>query len=156
MNEAAEWQWQFLCFKSEREGCPVQSWFDGLPDDAQDEIRDLLGYLRIKTKSKWEKPSFDPLAGEGGISELRPGKISREESGVIKTYTYRIYGFRGPREFEHSYTFLHGNDKNVRNDKDGKRIAKERLVQIERREATVCEFQERADSQIDEEQGREN
>jgi hypothetical protein len=146
MSAKAKWQWKFLCFKSEQEGCPVQGWFDGLPDDVRDEICDLLQYLRVKTKSKWRKPTFDPLKGEGGISELRAGKISREESGVIKTYTYRIYGFRGPKEFKHSYTFLHANDKNVRNDKDGKRIAKERLRQIERREATVCEFQEWSDS----------
>jgi len=146
MSATTKWQWRFLCFKSEREGCPVQIWFDGLPNEAQDEICDLLRYLRFKTKSKWKKPTFDPLEGEGGISELRLGKISREESGVIKTYTYRIYGFRGPKGFKHSYTFLHGNDKNVRNDKDAKRIAKERLGQIERREATVCEFQESPDS----------
>lgn len=146
MSETTEWQWQFLCFISEHEGCPVQSWFDDLPDEVRDEIRDILRYLRFKTKSKWEKPTFDPLEGEGGISELRLGKISREENGVIKTYTYRIYGFRGLRELDHSYIFLHGNDKNVRNDKNGKRIARERLGQIERREATVCVFQEGTDS----------
>jgi hypothetical protein len=146
MNLAEEWQWRFLCFKSEREGNPVQKWFDGLPDEAQEEIRDLLGYLRVKTKSKWEEPEFDPLKGEGGISELRPSPILREESGKVRKYTCRIYGFFGPKEYEHSYTFLHGNDKNVRNDIDGKRIAKEHLGQIEHRQATVHEFQEWPDS----------
>jgi hypothetical protein len=147
MNPAGEWHWQFLCFKSELEGNPVQEWFDGLPDEVQDEIRDLLRYLRSKTNSKWQKPEYDPLDGEGGISELRPRKVSCKESGKIRTYTCRIYGFSGPREYKHSYTFLHGNDKgNVRNDVNGKRIAKERLGQIERREATVQEFQEWPDS----------
>jgi len=148
MNAAEEWEWRFVCFKSRREPNPVQEWFDGLPDEVQDEIRDLLQHLRVKINSKWQRPAFDPLVREGGIiSELRPRQVPCEENGEVRTYTCRIYGFFGPKGHKHSYTFLHGNDKgNVRDDVDGKLTAKDRFGQIEREEATVQEFKEWPDS----------
>ena len=146
MSDESSWRWTFLGFESDLEGRPVQTWFFGLPDNAQDEIRDLIRYLRNMTNSRWQKPAFDPLEGGGGISELRPDDVSHEEDGEIKTVTYRIYGFFGPKERKNSYTFLHGTDKKERNDKAGKQIAKDRLGQLGRGEATVHEFQEWPDS----------
>jgi hypothetical protein len=116
-------------------------WFDGLPEDAKDEIRDLLGYLEKMTATKWRRPEFDPLEGDSGISELRASNTSSENNGEIKTAIRRIYGFFGPKERKRSYTFLHGAEKIVGNDKNGKRIARERLKRLERGEATVHEFE---------------
>lgn len=121
------------------EGRPVQSWYDNLPEDAKDEIRDLLNYLQKLTSSLWRRPEFDELDGAGGISELRPPDITLEVAGELETLTFRIYGYFGPTEGV--YTFLHGARKDVKNDTRGKRVARKRLQQLERGEATTHEFE---------------
>lgn len=107
-------------FQSAEEGRIVQKWFNGLPLEARAEIIDILQGLQIVTTRRWGRPEFDPLKGAGGISEIRPDDI-RSERG---SETYRIYGFFGPDQRE--YTLLHGTLKTERNDRDGKRIARER------------------------------
>ncbi len=113
----------------------MQTHFDSLPDAHRDEILDLLGYLQNAIQSLWRRPEFDPLDGEYGISEIRPADI-RDDEGV--TY-YRIYGYFGPCEGE--YTFLHLTAKRVKNDRDGKKIARERLDRIRCGKATVHKFE---------------
>ena len=115
------WRWRFMGFRCVEDGCRhVQNWFNGLPLEAKAEIIDILQSLQIVTTRRWGRPEFDPLNGAGGISEIRPDDI-RSERGVE---TYRIYGFFGPCQRE--YTLLYGTLKTVRNDRDGKRIARER------------------------------
>ena len=58
MPELEKWEWKFLGFKSDAEGCPVQFWFDVLPDEAKEEIEDLIRYLRVKTSSKMAEAKF--------------------------------------------------------------------------------------------------
>jgi hypothetical protein len=87
--EEEKWEWEFLGFKSDAEGCPVQLWFDALPDEAKEEIEDLVRYLRVKTRSRWQRPGFDPLDGSCGISELRPRDVSVEVDGKLEEITYR-------------------------------------------------------------------
>jgi Phage derived protein Gp49-like (DUF891) len=140
VDERKEWRWQFLGFESVGDGRVVQDWFDNLPDDVRDEIRDLLGYLEKMTDRLWKKPEFDPLAGAGGISELRPKDVSVEVGGRIEAKTYRIYGFF-PKDRPHTYIFLCGKRKDVKNDEPGKRVAKRRLEQLIRGEATVHKFE---------------
>jgi hypothetical protein len=135
--ERTEWRWQFLGFESVEEGRPVQHWYDGLPEEVKDEIRDLLDYLGKITDKLWRKPEFDPLRGAGGISELRPDKVSVERNGRIETETYRIYGFFRQR----TYIFLHGKRKGVKNDQPGKQTAVRRLQLLEQGNATVHEFE---------------
>lgn len=134
MNSEERWRWQFMGFESEAEGRVVQLWFNGLSEEAKEEITDLCQSLQVVTQSRWRRPEFDPLVGAGGISELRPDDV-RCEAGC---FTYRVYGFFGPNE--HEYTFLHGTLKPVRNDHAGKRTAKERFARLQRGEATVHEF----------------
>jgi len=129
-------KWTFLDFESADEGKPVQSWFDGLPEDHSDEVKDRLSFLQVTPRSDWDDPYFDPLSGEGGeISEIRfdPVKCVRGK------FYYRIYGFFGAEE-EESYKFLHATNKKVRNDKHGKAIAKRRLRQLQNREAELHQF----------------
>jgi hypothetical protein len=140
MSEGAEWRWQFLGYESSAEGQPVQEWFDGLPEEAQEEIRDLVRYLEKTTSGKWRRPEFDPLIGDCGISELRPCDVQIEENGKVRTLTCRIYGFFGPQSCVHSYTLLYGTGKRVRNDKNGKRIACGQLERVRRGEAGVHRF----------------
>jgi hypothetical protein len=128
------WKWKFYGFESLLEGRPVQEWFNNLPADHKDEIVYLLLQLQSATASKWRRPEFDPLKAAGGISEIIIRDI-RDWAGVAY---YRMYGYFGPGE--HEYTFLHAIDKDVKNDIEGKRIAKERLDKIEREEARVHEF----------------
>jgi len=137
VNEGTKWRWQFLGFESVQEGQPVQVWYDDLPEEVQEEIRDLLDYLAIMTDRLWRKPEFDPLVGAGGISELRPGEVSVERDGKIETQTYRIYGCHRLR----AYVFLHGNRKGVKNDQPGKQTAIRRLRQLEDGKAGVHEFE---------------
>ena len=128
------WRWQFLGYQSTAEGRPVQAWFNGLPDNDRYEILDLLNTLANVTDKLWRRPEFDPLEGAGGISEIRVPDI-RSESGSV---TYRIYGYFGPGSRQ--YCFLHGTNKKVKNDEEGKAIANNRLAQIRRGEATVHKF----------------
>jgi hypothetical protein len=107
------------------EGPVVQDWYDRLIPEAQDEILNLALHLARLPMGLWHRPDFDPLEGEGGISELRPKDI-RSDSGNA---TYRIYGWRGyPKA--NSYTFLHGTDKEEKNDFEGKEQAKWRAKQL--------------------------
>jgi hypothetical protein len=134
-----DWRWTFRGFESVQEGRPIQIWFDELPEDAKYEIVDLLNFLQKVTDKRWRKPEFDPLQGAGGISEIRPQDIPIESNGkLVGIATYRIYGYFGPGEGV--YTFLHGARKGVKNDRHGKRIAGDRLRQLERGEATTHEF----------------
>jgi hypothetical protein len=123
------WRWSFLGFQSAREGQPVQAWYDVLPENHKGEVTDLLTYLQNVTNRLWRRPEFDPLDGEGGISEIIVPDI-RDSQGV---FYYRIYGFFGPQE--HEYTFLHATNKKVRNDRHGKNIARDRLRQLQQGEA---------------------
>ncbi|MGH9452461.1 MAG: hypothetical protein ACRD2O_00650 [Terriglobia bacterium] len=128
MAEEKKWVWEFQGFKSDAEWCPVQRWFNDLPYEAKEEIRDIVGFLRVKTKSRWQKPTFDPLEGSCGISELRPDNVTLDSDGKVEEVTYRIYGYFGPQQ--RVYTFLHGTRKDVKNDEYGKQIACERFREI--------------------------
>ncbi len=140
MDRKEKWRWQFFAFESAPEGCPVQVWFNALPDDDRDEVVDLLEYLQKTTDKLWPEVAFDPLEGAGGISEIKIPNIRCFRDNKYKEVTYRIYGFFGPRGCEHSYTFLHGTDKDVRNDIVGKQIAKGRLDETARGTAGVRKF----------------
>jgi hypothetical protein len=128
------WKWSFVGYESPLEGRPVQAWYNGLDSDARYEISDLLNTLANVTHSLWRRPEFDPLKGAGGISEIRVPDI-RNVSGSI---TYRIYGFFGPRNRE--YCLLHGTDKVVKNDKEGKSTALRRFHDLQQRRASVHKF----------------
>ncbi len=127
--------WEFWAYESDAEGRPVQAWFDSLAVEAQEEIIDLVEHLRLMVDRQWRFPEFDPLAGAGGISELRPADIR----GAKGNLTYRIYGHRRyPTRW--SYTFLHGVRKEVKNDIQGKATASRRLRELKAGRATIHKF----------------
>ena len=127
--------WEFYGFESKQEGCPVQRWFNNLDTDAQLEVINCVSYLRTLPSGRWVRPDFDPLDGEGGISEVRPRDVRTNQGNT----TYRIYGFRG-HPARYAYTFLHGTDKDVKNDVAGKGIAKGRLYQLFYQDGMVHKF----------------
>jgi hypothetical protein len=120
--------WIFYGFCSSAGNRLVQEWFDGLEGEVRDEIQDSLLYYEKVERNLWRRPGFDELGGEG-ISEFQ-FKAARK--------WYRIYGDYGPGR--HEYTFLHGCNKKVGNDTAGKRAARERKKQLERKEASAYEF----------------
>jgi len=128
------WRWRFLGYESDDEARPVQIWYDSLSPEARDEIRDLCQWLQVVTDKQWREPGFKDLPGAGGISEIRPDDIRTQDGN----FTYRVYGYFGPDE--HEYTLLHGTLKLERNDRNGKRIARERLGRLKRKEARTHEF----------------
>jgi hypothetical protein len=142
------WRWEFLAFKSNAEGCPVQRWFDSLPDEDKYEITDLLDTLQKTNDRLWPEAAFDGLKGAGGISEIKFPNIRCFRDGKVKSITYRIYGFFGPTGLGHCYTFLHGTEKEVKNDIHGKQIAKGRLDELGRGgyTASVVKFDFEKDS----------
>jgi len=152
------WRWEFYAFVSEAEGCPVQSWFDGLPQEDREEIVDLLDRVRNTTNRPWPERIYDPLKGEGGISEIKVENLTRLREAKVEEITYRIYGFFGPRHLEHSYTFLHGTEKSAKNDRLGKAIAKGRLEEIARSIAGVQKFNHkgRSGTKVEEKPRRPN
>jgi len=127
----AEWNWRFFGFQWLNDNKPVQDWFDGLLDDAKEELRDTIGHLQHLPPHLWKKPQFDPLTGED-VTEVR---------FETATHFYRIYGYYGPKGQRQSFTFLLGNDKKIRNDTKGKREASKRRGYIERGEAKVHRFE---------------
>jgi hypothetical protein len=134
-NEDQDCRWAFRGFESPKEGQPVQFWYDHLPVEHHDEIKDLLAFLQVTPRVQWEEPLFDPLIGEGGISEIRCAEIKCLQG----KFYYRIYGYFGAEE-EESYNFLHPNNKKKRNDRHGKAIAKRRLRELQNEEATLHDF----------------
>lgn len=147
MLEKENWRWTFYGFESSREGKPVQTWFDSLLKNDRFEIIDLLEWLRIEIKRPWRPPQFDPLEGESGISEIRIPEIRSAEGSVF----YRIYGCFGVGSYARSYIFLHGTDKKVKNDVEGKGVARRRFGELVRREATFhkFDFQESLNRKVD-------
>jgi len=117
------------------EGRIVQDWFNGLILEAREEILNLVLHLERLPMGLWRRPDFDPLEGEGGISELRPMSVRCAEGNIV----YRIYGLRGYPD-SHSYMFLHGTDKDEKNDIEGKEHAKRRARQLARKEAHAHKF----------------
>lgn len=129
---------RFFHFESAKDGRPVQDWFNNLFADHRDEVKDRLSYLASLPSGAWEDPLFDPLIGEGGISEIR----FKEIKCVRGKFCYRIYGFFGQEDEqgEESYNFLHVVNKDRRNDRHGKTIAKNRLRELQNAEATLQPF----------------
>lgn len=125
MISLADWQWEFRTYVSREEGTPVLDWFKGIPRNHQIEIQGFLRPIRNMTRRAWGKPFFDPLDGEGGISEIKIVPEIRDDSGVAH---YRLYGCFGPGK--QKYTFLHCVNKNVKNDREGKSRARFRLEQL--------------------------
>ena len=156
MSRDKTWRWEFLGFRSQAEGRPVQVWFRKLLDEDKDEIVYWLGFLQNYIERPWPEFAYDPLNGEGGISEIRFPEMRRFRDGEYKVIVYRIYGWFGPEK--RCYTFLHGTDKDVRNDQIGKQIARIRLEELRRKAAGVYkfEFEEESDSETEEEPRRPN
>jgi hypothetical protein len=148
------WRWAFRGFRSRLEGHPVQAWFDSLPQDDKENIMDLLSNLMYYTSRKWPKWAFDSLKGERGISEIKVPEIRCFRNGKYVAVTYRIYGYFGPGE--HCYAFLHGTDKDEKNDRVGKQIAKDRFNAIQTGIADTHEFvfEEEPYSKAEEKPGR--
>jgi hypothetical protein len=150
------WRWEFWGFQSAADRRPVQAWFDGLPQDDKEETEDLLNQVRNFTHRQWPEWVFDPLKGEGGISEIKVPEIRSFRGGKYVVITYRIYGYFGPEK--HCYTFLHGTDKDEKNDRIGKRIAQERLnaIRTQIADAHRFVFEGELNSEAEEKPGRPN
>jgi Phage derived protein Gp49-like (DUF891) len=129
MKRVEEWNWAFRGYQTAVDGQPVQDWFDDLPEDAQDEARAAIGYLQHLPIRLWGPPTFKHLGNS--LSEIR---------FRLLTVRYRIYGYFGPKGYVRTYTFLHGTDKKVSNDRDGKELASDRLGKIERNRASTHAF----------------
>jgi phage-related protein len=127
------WNWTFYGFQTPGQNRPVQEWYDSLPDalpsDARNEIKDILAYLQVTPNSQWGKPEFSPLGD--GLFEIR-----YEDAD----YWYRIYGCYWPDGVRQVFTFLHATTKKVKNDTDGKSLARKRKAQLQRQEATIHKF----------------
>jgi len=116
---------EFFGIDVQSEGRVIQDWYDHLIPEAQDEILNLALHLGRLPMGLWRRPDFDPLEGEGGISELRPKDVRSDSGNTV----YRIYGWRSyPKA--NSYTFLHGTDKEEKNDFEGKEHARRRARQL--------------------------
>jgi len=122
-----EWHWTFYGFETPAGNRPVRDWINTLPEDAVDELVDVLAYMQVRPNTEWSPENFKPL--ENSLSEIR---FSSQD------HWFRIYGCFGPERQE--YTFLHGTNKKVKNDKDGKKLAADRHQQLQRTEARVHEF----------------
>ncbi|SRR6266700_766852 len=113
-----QWSWLFFGYETPAGNRPVRDWIRSLTNDELDELFDVLVYMRVRPNSEWPSPqNFKPLEDE--LSEVR---FSTED------HWYRIYGFFWPAR--QNYTFLHCTGKKVKNDRDGKKLAKDRRDQL--------------------------
>ncbi|MGA2134107.1 MAG: type II toxin-antitoxin system RelE/ParE family toxin [Bryobacteraceae bacterium] len=126
--------WAFYGYRTPSGRADVQDWFDSLPDEVKDEIRDRLAYLQKSEISGWCKPEFEHLGDS--ISEIRI-KVSVPHLKAV----YRIYGTFWPEGRRYSYTLLLGKDKKVNNDRHGKLEAIKRLKRLQQGEAIIHEFE---------------
>lgn len=133
--EDDEFRWVFLSFESPKDGKPVQEWYDNLIDGHRNKVKDTLNFLQFTQREDWDRPEFDPLNGEDGISEIRFETI-RDVTGK---FYYRIYGFFAGDDAE-SYNFLHVVNKRAKNDRPGKSKARKRLQEVLDETATLHEF----------------
>jgi|ERR1700683_401995 len=124
------WNWSYRAYEAPSGNRPVQEWFTALSLEVRDEIRDLIDYLRHLPIQNWQYPRFEQLGD--GISEIRV---------KVQKVRYRVYGYFGPPTLHRCYTFLHGCDKKVSNDRHGKKIAKDRMAEIDRGDAKTHEFE---------------
>src|SRR2546429_2678605 len=99
-SEDQDCKWTFLDFESADEGQPVQSWFNSLPEDHRDEVKDRLGFLQVTPRSLWDEPFFDPLVGEGGeISEIdRKSTCLNSSHGYI---SYAVFCLKKKKQKSH-------------------------------------------------------
>jgi putative component of toxin-antitoxin plasmid stabilization module len=106
--------WTFRGYVTDAGAKVVQRWFfDILDIDERDLIRDRVNRLKDIERHLWVKPGFAPV-GEG-LFEIRRDT----QAGWL-----RIYGFF-PAD-RHHFVVLAGNDKQAKNDKTGKNLAKQR------------------------------
>ncbi len=127
----ADWNWRFFGFQWLNGNKPVQDWFNSLPDEAKDEGRDVIAYLRHLPSHLWKRPQFDPLGGED-VSEIRFSTAAQ---------VCRFYGFNWPTGQRQVYTLLHGVTKKVSNDTKGKSEASKRRKYLENGQASVHGFE---------------
>lgn len=127
-----EQRWTFYGYLTPAGTPDVQQWFDGLPDESKDEVRDTLLYLRVLPIVQWRLPEFERLGD--GLSEVRC-KVN-----VLKQII-RIYGAFLPDGARYSYTFLLGTSaKKVNNDLAAKADAYKRLSRIKNGQAGIDVF----------------
>jgi hypothetical protein len=128
---ADEIRWTFHGYVTPAGGRDVQDWFDGLDQDARDEINDAIGYLRLLPIAQWRRPEFAPL--DGGLSEIR---VKANQLRRI----FRMYGFFWPPKRRFVYTLLLGSDKKVQNPQHDIAEARKRLSRVQNKEASIHEF----------------
>jgi len=122
--------WIFRGYCTPAGNWDVQDWFDGLPWESKDEIRDTIAYLEHLPGAQWRGPEFKGL-GEG-LSEIRC-KVT--ELGQV----LRIYGTHGP--YKSTYTLLLGTAaKKVRNDAKATNEARKRLARVNAKTVGTHEF----------------
>jgi hypothetical protein len=122
-----QWYWTFWGYESRLKNRPVAVWINKLSQPARDELVDVLCYMRVSPNNEWLPQHFRLL--DDGISEIRFQDAD---------HWLRIYGFFWPDRM--CYTMLHGTEKKVKNDKDGKNLAKSRRDELKKREASVHLF----------------
>jgi phage-related protein len=125
-RERKSWNWVFLGFETPAGNRITSDEINALPQDAQDELVDVLVQLQVRPHTEWAAEHFKPL--EDGLSEIRFRTASHK---------YRIYGcFWGNQ----TYLMLVATDKKVSNQKDAKQLAKDRRGQLQRRKARSHPF----------------
>lgn len=116
-RERTQWNWAFLGFETPAGNRPIRDWINALPDDARDELVDVLLQMQVRPNTEWPAEHFKPL--EDGISEIR---------WQTATHKYRIYGIFGENQ---TYIMLVATDKKVSNQKNAKQLAKNRRGQLQ-------------------------
>ncbi|HEY1903607.1 MAG TPA: hypothetical protein VGG56_14330 [Terracidiphilus sp.] len=121
----------FAGYVSEAGGRLIQDWYDGLPEEERDEVKDTLNYLASLPPAQWRRPEFDKL--DPPLHEIGC-------KANAKNHWIRIYGVFDKNQ-RGRFIFLYGNGgKKVKNDKPGKRNALARLSLLEQGKARTHEF----------------
>jgi len=125
-RERIQWNWTFLGFETPVGNRPIRDWINALSEGAREELVDILLQIQVRPNDEWAAEHFKPL--EDGISEIR---------FRTATHKFRIYGCFGNGQ---TYIMLVSTDEKVSNQKDAKRLAKDRRGQLQRREARTHPF----------------
>ena len=119
----------FAGYVSEAGGKIMQEWFDALPYDVKDEIRDTVNHLSAIPVTEWKRPQAD---------KVRPPLI--EIRGKTSGHEIRIYGVFDD-EVRARYILLNGNEAKKKGyDGQAQELALKRLGLIKSGKASTHEF----------------
>jgi hypothetical protein len=121
----------FAGYVSEARRQLVQEWYDGLPVEERDEIKDTANYLQSLPITSWQRPEYD---------KVTPPLHEIGCKANVKNHWIRIYGV-WDKKIRGRFVMLLGNESKKKGyDKEGQGLALKRFALLEQGKGSTHEF----------------